>query len=356
MPPYVVGIHGTSFRSSAILADERGQVLDICQGESINIHEVLVERVLISLRQLFQHIGLPSGRSSDPCMMVCICSGGVTSDFDSERLHEVLAHLGWGHVPAIITNDAYAALVGGTLQGSGIAMTVGSSATVYGRTTAGQEHKIGGWGSMVSDPGSGYEIGRQALRAAYRSFDGSDFRCPVLERHLIEWLGEWTGLRFQDMSTVIDWLDRVRERGEIARVSEIVPAVDRAANDRNSPDPVAQAILSNAANELFASYKAVREQLDFGDEPYPVVIQGGILEHVHSLRRELVSKIRRYDPMAQVNFPKYRPVVGALLFAVARQLKLPGADQMRMVEESILSLSERVRAWALGPPLAIEEA
>lgn len=356
MPPYLVGIHGTSLHSSAILADECGQVLDICLGESINVHEVPAERVPISLRQLFQHLGLRPDRSPNDCAMVCICSEGVISDFDSERLRDMLAHLGWGHVPAIITHAAYAALAGGTLQDSGIAITAGRSATVYGRTTAGQEHKIGGWGSMVGDPGSGYEIGRQALRAAYRGFDGSDSRCPVLERHLTEWLGELTSLKFKDMSTVLDWLDSVRERGEIVRMSEIVTAVDRAANDPGAPDPVAQAILTDAADELFASYKAVRERLDFDDKPYPVVIQGGILEHVHSLRQQLIAMIRGYDAMAQVNFPKYRPVVGALLFALAGQLKLPSADKIRMVEESILALSEEVRTRVVGPKSTIEEA
>lgn len=58
-----------------------------------------------------------------------------------------------------------------TGQKHGIIVISGTGAIVYGITQQGERHRIGGWGHILGDPGSGYEIGLHTLQTVMKSYD-----------------------------------------------------------------------------------------------------------------------------------------------------------------------------------------
>jgi len=71
-----------------------------------------------------------------------------------------------------IVTDAVAALAGATGGGPGVIVISGTGSIAYGVDSEGGTARAGGWGWMVDDEGSGYDIGRKAMAAALRAHDG----------------------------------------------------------------------------------------------------------------------------------------------------------------------------------------
>jgi N-acetylglucosamine kinase-like BadF-type ATPase len=63
----------------------------------------------------------------------------------------------------------------------GILLIIGTGSVVYYKTLEGNVHRIGGWGPLLSDEGSGYRIGLHALRKYVAYADGVDFPDAVTE-------------------------------------------------------------------------------------------------------------------------------------------------------------------------------
>src|SRR5437764_3315818 len=72
----------------------------------------------------------------------------------------------------IVTNDAVSALAGATASGQGIITIAGTGSIAFGRNASGRTARAGGWGYIFGDEGSGFDIVRQALRAALRMEEG----------------------------------------------------------------------------------------------------------------------------------------------------------------------------------------
>jgi len=65
----------------------------------------------------------------------------------------------------VITNDALIALVAAVGHEPGIVIVCGTGSIAYGRNRDDIAGRAGGWGWVLGDEGSGYWIGRRALRA-----------------------------------------------------------------------------------------------------------------------------------------------------------------------------------------------
>jgi N-acetylglucosamine kinase-like BadF-type ATPase len=78
-------------------------------------------------------------------------------------------------IPHSIVNsyhDTVTALAGASSAQPGVVVIAGTGSIAYGRLADGREAQAGGWGYMMGDEGSGYDIGREALRAATQAQDG----------------------------------------------------------------------------------------------------------------------------------------------------------------------------------------
>ncbi len=73
---------------------------------------------------------------------------------------------------SLVVNDALIALQAGVGAAEGIVIVAGTGSIAYGCDRHGHAVRSGGWGYVLGDEGSGYWMGRLALRAIVREVDG----------------------------------------------------------------------------------------------------------------------------------------------------------------------------------------
>jgi glucosamine kinase len=101
-----------------------------------------------------------------------ICGGfaGAARAEGAAFYKEVLSSLVPG-VSVIIESDAFIASIGAIGVDPGILLIAGTGSIVIGRSREGSMFRVGGWGPHFGDDGSGFWIGREAVRAALRAVD-----------------------------------------------------------------------------------------------------------------------------------------------------------------------------------------
>src|SRR5262249_56432425 len=85
----------------------------------------------------------------------------------------------------IIESDAFIASLGAIGIDPGILLISGTGSIVIGRDKDRAMFRVGGWGPHFGDEGSGFWIGREAIRAALRSLDRqetTDFTARIAAR------------------------------------------------------------------------------------------------------------------------------------------------------------------------------
>jgi N-acetylglucosamine kinase-like BadF-type ATPase len=208
-----------------------------------------------------------------------------------------------GHDRFRCDNDMLCGWAGSLAGADGINVIAGTGSMTYGRRAA-AGLRVGGWGELFGDEGSGYWIGVRALRAFSKMSDGRAERGPlhdVLSRRLA-------------LTADIDLVGLVLHewRGARQEIAALAPAVREAAQ---AGDDCAQAILADAAAELVELVDATRRRLGFtAAEDVPVSYSGGIFA-MPEVRDAFLAGIGALPPSYRVSTPRYAPVIGAALYA-----------------------------------------
>jgi len=201
----------------------------------------------------------------------------------------------------IVTTDAAIALAGATSTGQGIVVIAGTGSIAFGRNAEGRVARAGGWGYAFGDEGGGFDMVRQAVRAALRMEEGwgppTNLRAAMLEA---------TGARDAN-----DMLHRFYgDEWPRKRVAALAPVVDTAALEG---DGVAAEILGRAAQELALLAGAVRRQLWKAGEAVEVAHIGGVFGSRTMLERfRLLVELEEGDRCGP---PLRSPAEGALMEA-----------------------------------------
>ncbi|MEN8581756.1 BadF/BadG/BcrA/BcrD ATPase family protein [Burkholderia sp. RS01] len=139
---------------------ENGQpVADESVGSS-NVQNVSREEAAAHLAELFAKIG------QGPVSHVYAGAGGIDTDDDAAALAALIEP----HVPGAritVVHDSRLLLAAGGAS-SGVAVIAGTGSAAWGRNGHGEEARAGGWGYLLGDEGSGYWLGREAVRHSLR--------------------------------------------------------------------------------------------------------------------------------------------------------------------------------------------
>jgi N-acetylglucosamine kinase-like BadF-type ATPase len=280
----LLAVDGGGTKTQALVADLQGKVLARGLGPSSNIHNVGLEQSCRAVTTaidgaLLQVVGLRSARQGQSwrgATIAAACFGlaGVDAPEDEAEIAR------WVRQQTIaqrflVVNDAELILAGGTPDGWGVALISGTGSVCLGRTAAGRTVRVGGWGPLVSDEGSGYEIASHALRAVARSVDGRE-RAPELVKAVLQ---HWS---LGDPSSLIRFVHAPeRTATEIAGLAPVVLELAR------EGDTVARGILARAAQDLAGQVATVIERLDLSRPP--LALAGGMLRG--ALREGVVQQV-----------------------------------------------------------------
>src|SRR5580765_444936 len=143
---------------------------------------------LVSDAQLARHFREIAQAMPRP-VSVAIGMAGARTKADRARICQAAAKV-WPGVPCYATNDLETALMGAETKGrdpatgARVLVLSGTGSCCFGRTPAGETAKVGGWGHILGDKGSGYEIGLRGLKAVVYYYD-QDRKWPALGSALL---------------------------------------------------------------------------------------------------------------------------------------------------------------------------
>jgi N-acetylglucosamine kinase-like BadF-type ATPase len=298
---YVIGLDAGGTKTVCQLADDNGRLIVETRGPGANLQAAGELQVEIVLHDVMDRALADVGEMP---AAICLGMAGVDRDEDSRIVWGIMRRIGY-KARLVVVNDALIALEAGIGDGPGIVVISGTGSIAYGRNGRGEAARAGGWGYVLGDEGSGYWIGRAAIRAVLRESDrrGAHTRLtPLLLKHFgVE--------RPQDL------LHAVYYRGiKPPEIAALAPYVQEAFQEG---DEVAHGILDGTARELVASAVSVAARLDMLDEPFTLLLSGGIFRGLHWLVGEMPARLEAYAPEASIRLLDCEPAVGGVRLALA---------------------------------------
>ena len=294
-----LGVDGGQSSTKALVGDEMGRVLGEGTGGPCN------------------HVGAAEGRDKlARAVSESVAAACKEAQLSLRDIHFEAACFGMSGGPAdkeailakilpakklIVTTDALIALSGATAGEPGVVTIAGTGSIAFGRNAAGETARADGWGYLFGDQGSGFDIVRQAVRAALRFAEGWGPE-TALHGMLLEVTGAPDANEAMHRLYTNEW-----PRPRVASLSKLV---DAAAAEG---DEVARDILANAAQQLAMLAITVRQQLFRPEETVMICHVGGVFRS-----RYLLARFRQLLELAdgcRPEPPRYGPPAGALIEA-----------------------------------------
>lgn len=293
-----LGVDGGQSSTTALIGDAAGRVLGGGSGGPCN-HVGASEGKTKLVRAVSECLGKACAMARlDPAQVrfraACFGMSGGPEDKQS-ILSEILRT-----EQLVVTHDGMIALAGATAGGPGVVTIAGTGSIAFGRSAGGQTARAGGWGYVFGDEGGGFDIVRQALRAALRFEEG--WGPPTTLRDLL--LQQAGGANANDL--LHRFYTQEYPRPRVASYSAVVDDAAR------SGDRVAMDILNGAAQQLASLAASVSRQLFEEPESPRVAYIGGVF------RSEIL--LERFRMLVELDgsrctFPAFSPAAGALLEA-----------------------------------------
>lgn len=283
-----LGVDGGASSIGLAVVDQEGQVIyqqSVSTGANYHI---------LGLNQTVEHLESAVGdlleqlEQRPRTLMKRTVFGLAGCNFDSDK-HMLTQALRRSSISSMlggdfeVFNDSRIALRAGTSDGVGIVLIAGTGSNCYGWQSDGREGKAGGIDHILSDEGSGYDIGLRALRAVVAQLDGRGEQTLLTS-------AIFRTLKVSSLESLYDTVyERYGAKHQIAGLAAIV--FECAAKD----DVIAKDILNHSVNELTRLVDAVVKQLEWQEQAAPIVLVGGIATHQYIFSR-LSKELKRVAP------------------------------------------------------------
>jgi len=312
---FVLGIDGGGTKTLAILADFQGKVIAKASGGISNVQIAGAEAAAAEILKLVKECCSAAGCTPGQIRATVVGLAGAGRRPDQRRtlraFRALAAKKGFRLRNIIVESDGRIAVEGALRGKPGIVIVAGTGSVGFAKDAEGNIHRVGGWGRAIGDEGSGFVVGREALRAISKHLDGRGE--PTL-------LTALAGKTFR-LSDPVKIVSRVYQ--DQFDVSALAPLVLRAAE---RGDRVARKILDRQSRELLDHVKVLVKKVrgpreDRGGKKIRIALLGGMLQYSNYLSRTLKKKIKSKFPETQIQTASESPAYGAVLMALERVKK-----------------------------------
>jgi N-acetylglucosamine kinase-like BadF-type ATPase len=254
--------------------------------------------IVAALAPLLGRVALPPG----PLDAVCV---GMTGVLRPGPGAVAVAAAVRGLVPArrvLVTSDVVTGYCGAVGLGPGVVVAAGTGMIALAVGELGVA-RVDGWGFMLGDAGSGFEIGRRGLAAALRAHDGRG-GSPLLAELATQALGP-----LDEVIHTIYGADN-----PVGAVAAFAAGVATAAR---RGDEVAAAIWASAAGEIAATALAAAGRACGPDERATVSWTGGLFDATDLLLEPFLAHLAARRPSLAARAPLGSALDGGRVLAGA---------------------------------------
>ena len=297
---YSLGFDGGGTKTDCVLLDAKGNVVGEGHGGPANPLRSGYDAAFSSLREAAA--GAIAVGGIRPAEITGVCAGlaGAGRRSVARRMMVFLSE----EFPAALTQvatDYEVALESAVGSAPGVVLIAGTGSVAYGRNAAGETARAGGYGPLLGDEGSAFEIGRRAVAAVARSRD-LDAPVTVMAEMISAALDcpDWDDLMLRIMKNPDDVFPK------------LFPVVAAAAN---AEDSAAKEIMFASAIGLGNLAMIVIRRLGMKGQQFPLVKCGGVFGRCQMLDSLLDSVLASGALRAKISRLEISPAVGAARMA-----------------------------------------
>jgi len=308
--PWVFGIDGGGTSSRFRIESSEGGFLYAAASTGLNPRSVGWEGVRNVLSHFFTALYASGNFSAETCVGGFAGIAGIGRTSDRETTIDILRACSKTDCPIDADTDALPALVGALGSRRGILLIAGTGSIALGASADGRLIRSGGWGHILGDEGSAYDVGRKGIGAALAYRDGRGPATMLLGLALAHF----------NVADPFELIPAVYEKFDKSRLADFARKVVEA---RNGGDRVAVGIFDEASKHLCSLVESVGKQLGTTDEEHRIAFAGGFIDKVEALGEATRAHIEKALPGFRFVPPAADAVTGAC--ALARELSVNGS-------------------------------
>lgn len=252
---YIIGVDSGGTSTKAAAYDLEGQLLKETKtgfGNLLNNADEALYNIRKAITDIFDDLG------ESNCQMVVLGVAGVDSGGFREILQEDLDHF---QPEVVLLNDAWLAHYALLNGANGALVISGTGSIVIGRNEE-VEDRVGGYGNLLGDEGSGYDIARKMIKSTLNAQDESREFSELEEKVLA----------FGDFDSVTDIVKFVyaSSKDKIAELSMVAVELAEEGNTE------AIQIFEEAGQDLGKQVNLLLAKLKLEEDP-KVAVTGSVL-------------------------------------------------------------------------------
>ena len=293
---FFLAIDAGGTKTTGVLANET-EVLARARTGTVKLMRVSEAEASERLRGLLSELSRKAGVRLAEVTRTCVGLAGLSIDAVREWAEREIGDVVGGNLR--LAGDEEIALDGAFRGGEGILLIAGTGSNIVGRAADGTMYRVGGWGPVLGDEGSGYWIGQEALRGAFWAKDRN-----VPTSLLIE-----IGV-FWDVDSIGEIVEKANQRPG-PDFAALTPVVVKCAEQG---DDLARAVLERAGEELAEQVALVALKMQETGKKGEVGLAytGSVIEHIGIVRESLVRALKKSAPRVRLMEGAVDSLEGAL--------------------------------------------
>lgn len=299
---YYLGIDGGATKTILCLSDSSGDIVEIIKLGSTNYHTIGIDNTKATFKKAFQMMSSDHNVNLDQIKGICFGGAGIDSYEGQQIISSIFREIGYENA-LTVCNDAVIALVGANGGFSGGVVIGGTGSVALGVDDDGKIHKVGGWGHILDDYGSGYMIGRDALSKIMRYHDGRGRETKL-------WESMKNYFQISSPEQITDFVySKSTKKQDIAKLAPLVIEL-------YETDDVARDIVDDAVCALESLIITLSKKLR--EPAFSLGLYGSIIIKNPIIKSKLIERVHATNPNIDLHLPFKKAYLGALDIALGK--------------------------------------
>jgi len=295
---WLLGIDGGATKTLAAVLDVEQRAIHLAHAGPSNEDAVGSRAAVAALLDVAEEAMERAGIASEQLAAAVLAVAGTDTD-------AIVRHVRAVHEDWIVVNDVVGAWAAATGAQPGIGAISGTGSNVFGVGPGARAWRVGGWGHLLGDEGSGYWLGVESIRAALHDRDGSGPETALSEA-VVQFFG----------APSVEALASLVYSKPLSK-SEIAAFTVETCRLAEQGDAVARELYRRGAEQLAGQVAVVARETGLAQaDSFPLGLIGSVFKAGPLFAEPLAAAVRESAPGAQVAIVEMAPVGGSLQLAL----------------------------------------